>query len=74
MHSQTDGAGTVADDTNAAYYYMIANSESVTGGVGILHFDSTKTPHDVIGYRRTARKIPTGSRNCGGGRTPWSTW
>ena len=59
MHSQTDGAGTVADDTNAAHYYMIANSESVTGGVGILHFDSTKTPHDVIGYIRTARKIPT---------------
>ena len=51
MHSQTDGAGTVADDTNAAYYYMIANSESVTGGVGILHFDSTKTPHDVIGEK-----------------------
>ena len=42
--------------------------------MGILHFDSTKTPHDVIGYRRTARKTPTGSRNCGGGRTPWGTW
>ena len=53
---------------------MIVNSKFVTGGVGILHFDSTKTPHDVIGYRRTARKIPTGSHNCGGGRTPWGTW
>ena len=42
--------------------------------MGILHFDSTKTPHDVIGYRRTARTTPTGSRNRGGGRTPWRTW
>ena len=50
---------------------MVANSESRSGGVGILHFDATKTPHDVIGYRRTAEYTPTGSRNCGGGRTPW---
>lgn len=74
MHSYTDNAGTVADDIDPSRYYMVANSESGSGGVGILHFDSTKTPHDVIGYRRTAGNTPTGSRNCGGGRTPWGTW
>jgi len=74
MHSFTDHAGTVPDTSDPTKYYMVANSESSSGGVGILHFDATKTPHDVIGYRRTAENTPTGYYNCGGGRTPWGTW
>lgn len=74
MHYRADGAGTVPDDSNPNRYFLVSNSETSSGGVGILHFDATKTPHDVIGYRRTAEFSPTGSRNCGGGRTPWGTW
>ena len=74
MHWDADGAATVPDDANPDRYYLVSNSESDTGGVGILHFDATKTPHDVIGYRRTAEDTNTGYWNCGGGRTPWGTW
>mmetsp|Transcript_21378 Transcript_21378/g.32302 ORF Transcript_21378/g.32302 Transcript_21378/m.32302 type:complete len:357 (-) Transcript_21378:518-1588(-) len=74
MHSAADGGATLLDDSNPNRYYYVSNSETSSGGVGILHFDATKTPHDVIGYRRTAQNTPTGSRNCGGGRTPWGTW
>lgn len=75
MHSLADGAATVPDESHPNHYYLISNSETRSGGVGILHFDASKNPHDVIGYRRTAEHTPTGSgRNCGGGRTPWGTW
>eukprot|EP00547_Thalassionema_nitzschioides_P014031 CAMPEP_0194238918 /NCGR_PEP_ID=MMETSP0158-20130606/5536_1 /TAXON_ID=33649 /ORGANISM="Thalassionema nitzschioides, Strain L26-B" /LENGTH=561 /DNA_ID=CAMNT_0038973277 /DNA_START=51 /DNA_END=1733 /DNA_ORIENTATION=- len=76
MHSYADGAATVPDDYDpTSRYYLVSNSESRSGGVGILHLDGTKTPHDIIGYRRTAENTPTGNgRNCGGGRTPWGTW
>ena len=75
MHSRADGAACVPDDTNPNRYYLISNSESSsTGGVGILHIDATTTPHNVIGYRRTAANTGTGNTNCGGGRTPWGTW
>jgi len=74
MHGSADGAATFPDDNDSGKYYLVSNSETRTGGVGILHLDATKTPHDVIGYRQTAQNTGTGSRNCGGGRTPWGTW
>ena len=74
MHSKADNAGVVPDDSNPNRYYLVSNSESDSGGVGILHFDASFTPHRVIGYRRTGEGTNTGSRNCGGGRTPWGTW
>mmetsp|Transcript_11087 Transcript_11087/g.16285 ORF Transcript_11087/g.16285 Transcript_11087/m.16285 type:complete len:559 (+) Transcript_11087:190-1866(+) len=74
MHNNADGAATVLHGTDSSKYYLVSNSESTSGGVGILQFDATKTPHDVIGYRRTAENTATGRRNCGGGRTPWGTW
>jgi hypothetical protein len=74
MHSYADGAATVPDDSDPNRYYLVSNSESSSGGVGILHFDATTTPHDIIGYRRTAENTNTGYYNCGGGRSPWGTW
>ena len=74
MHSLTDGAATFPNDADPNTYFLVSNSESSTGGVGILTFDATTTPHNVIGYRHTQENSPTGSRNCGGGRTPWGTW
>ena len=74
MHGNADGAAIVPDDSNPNRYYLVSNSETSSGGVGILHFDATTTPHSVIGYRRTGQNTNTGSRNCGGGRTPWGTW
>lgn len=74
MHGNADGAAVVPDDSNSNRYYLVSNSETSSGGVGILHFDATTTPHSVIGYRRTGEGTNTGNRNCGGGRTPWGTW
>lgn len=74
MHGNADGAATLPDDNDSSKYYYVSNSETSSGGVGILHFDATKTPHEVIGYERSAYNTATGSRNCGGGRTPWGTW
>lgn len=74
MHNNADGAAVVPDDSNPNRYYLVSNSETSSGGVGILHIDASTTPHKVIAYRRTGENTNTGSRNCGGGRTPWGTW
>lgn len=78
MHKDADGAATVPDDNNLDYYFLVSNQEtqSTGGGVGILHFDSTTTPHSVIGYRQTGQKDCGSGEcvNCSGGRTPWGTW
>ena len=66
FHSRPDAAGCFPSDTGGFYYS--SNSESNSGGVGVLEFDADG---NVIDYYRTL----TGTDwNCGGGKTPWGTW
>lgn len=72
FHSRPDGGATFPDpsDSNPGGWIYVSNSEVELnqGGVGALTFDKNG---NVIDYRMLLRNS---SMNCGGGRTPWSTW
>lgn len=73
FHDQPDGAAVFEKD-NGGWYY-VSNSEIVQmgtcwncGGVGAIEFNDLG---HVVGYKRI---VGNTRKNCGGGKSPWSSW
>lgn len=67
FHSLPDGAAVFSRPETDGWVY-VSNSESSSGGVGALYFDSRG---EVIDYKRL---LSGTNPNCGGGKTFWNSW
>ena len=67
FHLLPDGAAVFSRPETEGWVYL-SNSESSSGGVGALYFDSHG---QVINYKML---LSGTERNCGGGATFWNTW